>query len=113
LIVEQLSPDAASIEGIMVESTYNWYWLVDGLMEKEHQVHLANTASEHRDIVVGMRQSTFVQPFSLRILYPCLRIPIVNVQCDVFHNCSPPRPVMLTAASEYIAFILISTNGMA
>jgi transposase len=45
LIVEQLSPYASSIEGIVVESTYNWYWLVDGLMEKGHQVHLANTAA--------------------------------------------------------------------
>ena len=26
LIVEQLSPYASSIEGIVVESTYNWYW---------------------------------------------------------------------------------------
>ena len=45
LIVEQLSPYASSIEGIVVESTYNWYWLVDGLMEKGHRVHLANTAA--------------------------------------------------------------------
>jgi hypothetical protein len=45
LIVEQLSPYASSLEGIVVESTYNWYWLVDGLMEKEHRVHLANTAA--------------------------------------------------------------------
>ena len=45
LIVEQLSPYASSIEGIVVESTYNWYWLVDGLMEKDHRVHLANTAA--------------------------------------------------------------------
>jgi hypothetical protein len=29
----------------VVESTYNWYWLVDGLMEKDHRVHLANTAA--------------------------------------------------------------------
>ena len=29
----------------MVESTYNWYWLVDGLMERGHRVHLANTAA--------------------------------------------------------------------
>ena len=29
----------------MVESTYNWYWLVDGLMEQGYQVHLANTAA--------------------------------------------------------------------
>ena len=36
LILEQLSPYASSLDGIVVESTYNWYWLVDGLMEKEH-----------------------------------------------------------------------------
>jgi transposase len=29
----------------VVESTYNWYWLVDGLMERGHRVHLANTAA--------------------------------------------------------------------
>ena len=45
LIGEQLSPYASSVEGIVVESTYNWYWLVDGLMEKEHRVHLANTSA--------------------------------------------------------------------
>src|ERR671925_2396069 len=45
LILEQLSAYASSIEGIVVESTYNWYWLVDGLMEKGHRVHLANTAA--------------------------------------------------------------------
>ena len=28
-----------------MESTYNWYWLVDGLMEKGYRVHLANTAA--------------------------------------------------------------------
>ena len=36
LIFEQLSFYALLLEGIVVESTYNWYWLVDGLMEKEH-----------------------------------------------------------------------------
>jgi transposase len=45
LIIEQLSPYGSSLEGIVVESTYNWYWLVDGLMENEHRVHLANTAA--------------------------------------------------------------------
>jgi transposase len=34
LILEQLSPYASSLEGIVVESTYNWYWLVDGLMDR-------------------------------------------------------------------------------
>jgi transposase len=45
LIVAQLSPYQSALEGIVVESTYNWYWLVDGLMERGHQVHLANTAA--------------------------------------------------------------------
>jgi len=45
LILQQLSPYTSSIQGIVVESTYNWYWLVDGLMEKDHVVHLANTAA--------------------------------------------------------------------
>ena len=45
LILEQLSPYQLRMEGIVVESTYNWYWLVDGLMERGHRVHLANTAA--------------------------------------------------------------------
>jgi transposase len=28
-----------------VESTYNWYWLVDGLMEAGYKVHLANPSA--------------------------------------------------------------------
>lgn len=32
------------IVGIAVESTYNWYWLVDGLMELDYKVHLVNTS---------------------------------------------------------------------
>lgn len=34
-----------AIEGIAIESTFNWYWLVDGLMEAGYQVHLVNTAA--------------------------------------------------------------------
>ncbi len=33
------------IVGLAVESTYNWYWLVDGLMESGYRVHLANPAA--------------------------------------------------------------------
>lgn len=32
------------IAGIAVESTYNWYWLVDGLMERGYRMRLANPA---------------------------------------------------------------------
>ena len=40
-----LEPYQRAITGIVVESTYNWYWLVDGLMEAGFKVHLANTAA--------------------------------------------------------------------
>jgi transposase len=33
LILEFLKPFKKKIVGLVVESTYNWYWLVDGLME--------------------------------------------------------------------------------
>ncbi len=30
---------------VAVESTFNWYWLVDGLMEAGYAVRLVNTAA--------------------------------------------------------------------
>ena len=45
LIAQQLSTYRRSLEGIVVESTYNWYWLVDGLMENGYRLHLANNAA--------------------------------------------------------------------
>ena len=45
LIAKQLSAYRDSLQGIVVESTYNWYWLVDGLMDQGHRIHLANTAA--------------------------------------------------------------------
>jgi transposase len=43
LISNFLSPYQSQLTGIVVESTYNWYWLVDGLVDKGYPVHLANT----------------------------------------------------------------------
>src|SRR5207248_7259080 len=44
-ILEQLAPYHTEIKGLVVESTYNWYWLVDRLMEADYRVHLANPAA--------------------------------------------------------------------
>jgi len=44
-ILGELAPYQGAIEGLVVESTYNWYWLVDGLMAAGYRVHLANTAA--------------------------------------------------------------------
>src|SRR5471032_2922137 len=40
-----LSPYLKDLFGVVVESTFNWYWLVDGLIEAGHSVHLANTVA--------------------------------------------------------------------
>ena len=42
VILKALEPYKKSLKGIAVESTFNWYWLVDGLQEKGYKVHLAN-----------------------------------------------------------------------
>lgn len=39
-----LAPYKAQIKSIAVESTYNWYWLVDGLRARSYPVVLANPA---------------------------------------------------------------------
>ena len=42
LVLDVLRPRKEDIVGIVVESTYNWYWMVDALMEEGYRVHLAN-----------------------------------------------------------------------
>ena len=44
-LLADLAPYRADLIGIAVESTYNWYWLVDGLMDQGYAVHLVNTAA--------------------------------------------------------------------
>ncbi|MCP4876337.1 MAG: IS110 family transposase [Gammaproteobacteria bacterium] len=45
LTLDALSPFRESLHGIAVESTFNWYWLVDGLQEQGYDLQLANTAA--------------------------------------------------------------------
>lgn len=44
-MIALLEPYRNELAGLVVESTYNWYWLVDGLMEAGFKVHLANPAA--------------------------------------------------------------------
>ena len=44
-IVAAFERFGAALCGIAVESTYNWYWLVDGLQASGFRVHLANPAA--------------------------------------------------------------------
>ena len=45
VVLQALEPFRADLAGVVVESTYNWYWLVDGLVGAGYRVHLANTAA--------------------------------------------------------------------
>jgi transposase len=47
-ILAALRPHQRDLVGIVVESTYNWYWLVDALMAEGYRVHLANPSAIQR-----------------------------------------------------------------
>jgi transposase len=44
-ILAFLSPWREELIGVVVESTYNWYWLVDGLQAAGYKVHLAHCSA--------------------------------------------------------------------
>lgn len=45
LFLAELEPFRATLQGVAVESTFNWYWLVDGLRANKFPVVLVNTAA--------------------------------------------------------------------
>jgi transposase len=56
VVLATFEPYRNELVGIVVESTYNWYWLVDELMEHGYQVHLSHPSGnkqysglKHRD----------------------------------------------------------------
>ncbi len=44
-ILLALDPYKKDLVGVVVESTFNWYWLVDGLMENGYKLQLANPSA--------------------------------------------------------------------
>lgn len=44
-ILNHLKPFKNEMKGVVVESTFNWYWLVDGLKDADYKLHLANPAA--------------------------------------------------------------------
>lgn len=46
-VLEELSAYSDHIDSIAIESTYNWYWLVDGLKENGYNVKLVNTVKSN------------------------------------------------------------------
>src|SRR2546430_15450237 len=81
-ILEQLSPYHTEMQGLVVESTYNWYWLVDGLMEADYRVHLATPAA--------------IQQYSGRSIPMIIPMRVGWPTCYAWRSCqkgiSIPRP---------------------
>lgn len=50
VIQEALEPYRQRIQVLAVESTYNWYWLVDGLQKLKYRVKLANPAKMQENL---------------------------------------------------------------
>ena len=44
LTLKVLSPYRETLQAVAVESTFNWYWLVDGLQEHGYHLRLVNTS---------------------------------------------------------------------
>ncbi len=73
-ILAALAPHREELVGVVVESTFNWHWLVDGLIEAGYRVHLANT-NAIKKYYEGLKYSTdetdaahFAQLLRLKLL---------------------------------------------
>jgi len=45
VLLAELEPLRGSLKGVAVESTFNWYWLVDGLEDHGYALELVNTTA--------------------------------------------------------------------
>ncbi|MEO8340970.1 MAG: hypothetical protein ABI604_14875 [Nitrospirota bacterium] len=81
-------PYRATVQGIAVESTYNWYWLVDGLMGRGYRVHLAmrlpcrSTAGSSTP-TISMMSGGWRTGFAWARFPPAPFIPKPNGQCKI------------------------------
>jgi transposase len=48
VVLKELEPYREELVGVVVESTFNWYWLVDGLMDAGYRLHLAHPAGNEQ-----------------------------------------------------------------
>jgi transposase len=55
MILQALEPYRPQLKAVAVESTFNWYWLVDGLQAADYPVHLANPAAMQK--YSGLKQT--------------------------------------------------------
>lgn len=94
------------LQGVVVESTYNWYWLVDGLIASGFDVRLANTVAlkqynglKYTDdktdarylahvLRLGILPEGYIYPFETRCVRDLLRRRLLLVRQRVMQHLS-------------------------
>ena len=87
-ILQLLQPYKKRIATIAVESTFNWYWLVDGLQDHGYHVVLANPAAmqpysgkKHTDDVSDAY--FLAELLRLNLLPPAISTTVRSDQCEI------------------------------
>jgi len=106
IIEKALRPYKKALAGVAVESTFNWYWLVDGLQDAGYKMHLANPAAikqyegiKHRDdqsdalwlaqmLRLGILPEGYIYPKDQRPTRDLLRRRLLYVQQRTAHILS-------------------------
>ena len=58
-VLEFLKPYQTQLQSMAVESTFNWYWLVDGLHAQGYKIDLANPAQISLPLCARLRPTAF------------------------------------------------------
>ena len=67
-IKQALEPFRDSLQAVVVESTYNWYWMVDGLKEDGYKLYLANPSECKGGQVLNLERSSLFISLSAFII---------------------------------------------
>jgi hypothetical protein len=62
-MLHALKPYREEMQGIVVKSTYNWYWLVNAPIEERYPVHLVNPSAV-KQYAGSNIQTTVPMPFT-------------------------------------------------
>jgi len=108
-----------------VESTYNWYWLVDGLMDNGYKVHLANPAAiqqykglKHRDdkkdafwlahlLQLGILAQGYIYPKELRSVRDMFRRRMMFVKQRTTQILSLQSMIARNRGIEHSASVIV------
>ena len=124
-----LRPYQAQLVAAAVESTYNWYWLADGLMEAGYQVKLVNTSAvrqydglKHADdrhdafhlahlLRLGILPTGYIYPKAQRALRDLLRQRMRLVQQRTAHVLNVQSTYARQKGCEVSNKILLGTKA--